>query len=235
MAEQTKSGAGKKFSITIQVPQDVTAQWPDRATAEKLVQEVYTAMGSSSTSPAKAPPQIASPPRVAAPPTRRGIAGVVIAALVAGGIGGYLGARLYLGPMADRPVATAPARAEPSPSSSASAVPSQPVDQPLTSASPAAQAPSVQSGEQTVGSKPVASVPATYNVQVGAYKIRANAEVLLQRLQQDGFHAEIVRSSGLYVVQLGPLPSLQDAGRLVERLKLYQYDAVVLRITSAGH
>jgi len=93
----------------------------------------------------------------------------------------------------------------------------------------------VQSGEQTVGSKPVASVPATYNVQVGAYKIRGNAEVLLQRLQQDGFHAEIVRSSGLYVVQLGPLPSLQDAGRLVERLKLHQYDAVVLRITSAGH
>jgi N-acetylmuramoyl-L-alanine amidase len=84
-------------------------------------------------------------------------------------------------------------------------------------------------------SKPAASVPATYNVQVGAYKIRENAEVLLQRLQQDGFQAEIVRSSGLYVVQLGPLPSLQDAGRLVERLKLHQYDAVVLRITSAGH
>lgn len=235
MAEPTKSGAGKKFSITIQVPEDVTAQWPDRATAEKLVQEVYTAMGSSSTSPQKAPPQMSSPPQVVVPPARRGIAGVVLAALVAGGVGGYLGARLYLGPMADRPIATVPARAEPSPSSSASAVQSQPVGQPLTSASPAPQAPSAQPTEQTADSKPVASVPATYNVQVGAYKIRENAEVLLQRLQQDGFRAEIVRSSGLYVVQLGPLPSLQDAGRLVERLKLHQYDAVVLRITSAGH
>ena len=232
MAEPTKSGAGKKFSITIQVPEDVTAQWPDRATAEKLVQEVYTAMGTSSASPQKAPPQMASPPRVVAPPTRRGIAGVVVAALVAGGVGGYLGARLYLGPMADRPVTTTPARAQTSPSSS---VQSQPVDQPVTSASPAAQPPSAVPGEQMADSKLVASVPATYNVQVGAYKIRENAEVLLQRLQQDGFQAEIVRSSGLYVVQLGPLPSLQDAGRLVERLKLHQYDAVVLRITSAGH
>jgi len=232
VAEPTKSGAGKKFSITIQVPEDVTAQWPDRATAEKLVQEVYTAMGTSSASPQKAPPQMASPPRVVAPPTRRGIAGVVVAALVAGGVGGYLGARLYLGPMADRPVTTTPARAQTSPSSS---VLSQPVDQPVTSASPAAQPPSAVPGEQMADSKPVASVPATYNVQVGAYKIRENAEVLLQRLQQDGFQAEIVRSSGLYVVQLGPLPSLQDAGRLVERLKLHQYDAVVLRITSAGH
>ncbi|OLC29882.1 MAG: hypothetical protein AUH31_05585 [Armatimonadetes bacterium 13_1_40CM_64_14] len=235
MAEPTKSGAGKKFSITIQVPEDVTAQWPDRATAEKLVQEVYTAMGTSSAPPQKASPQIVSPPRGVAPPMRRGIAGVVVAALVAGGVGGYLGARLYLGPMADRPIVTAPARAEPSPSSSASAVQPQPVDQPLTSASPATQAPSVQPGGQTADSRPVASVPATYNVQVGAYKIRENAEVLLQRLQQDGFQAEIVRSSGLYVVQLGPVPSLQDAGRLVERLKLHQYDAVVLRITSAGH
>ncbi len=234
MAEPTKSGAGKKFSITIQVPEDVTAQWPDRATAEKLVQEVYTAMGASSTSPQKAPPQMASPPRVVAPPTRRGIAGVVLAALVAGGVGGYLGARLYLGPMADRPVTTTPARAQTSPSSTSS-VQSQPVDQPVTSASPATQPPSAQPAEQMADSKPAASVPATYNVQVGAYKIRENAEVLLQRLQQDGFQAEIVRSSGLYVVQLGPLPSLQDAGRLVERLKLHQYDAVVLRITSAGH
>lgn len=232
MAEPTKSGAGKKFSITIQVPEDVTAQWPDRATAEKLVQEVYTAMGTSSASPQKAPLQMASPPRVVAPPTRRGIAGVVVAALVAGGVGGYLGARLYLGPMADHPVTTTPARAQPSPSSS---VQSQPADQPVTSASPAAQPPSALPGEQMADSKPAASVPATYNVQVGAYKIRENAEVLLQRLQQDGFQAEIVRSSGLYVVQLGPLPSLQDAGRLVERLKLHQYDAVVLRITSAGH
>ena len=233
MAEP-KSGAGKKFSITIQVPEDVTAQWPDRATAEKLVQEVYTAMGTSSTSPQKTPPQMVSPPRVVPPPTRRGIAGVILAALVAGGVGGYLGARLYLGPMVDHSVATTPARAEPSPTS-ASAVLSQPVDQPLTPASPAAQLPPAQQGEQTTASKPVPSVSSAYNVQVGAYKIRENAEVLLQRLQQDGFQAEIVRSSGLYVVQLGPLPSLQDAGRLVERLKLHQYDAVVLRITSAGH
>ena len=234
MAEPTKSGAGKKFSITIQVPEDITAQWPDRATAEKLVQEVYTAMGTSSPPPSNASPQIAVPPQVVTPPTRRGIAGVVLAALVAGGVGGYLGARLYLGPMADRTVATAPARAEPSPSS-ASAIPSGPADQPLTSASPAAQAPAAQPAEPAADSKAVASAPAAYNIQVGAYKIRENAEVLLQRLQQDGFQAQIVRSGGLYVVQLGPLQSLPDAGRLVEKLKEHQYDAVVLRITSTSH
>jgi cell division septation protein DedD len=233
VAEPAKSGAGKKFSITIQVPEDVTAQWPDRATAEKLVQEVYTAMGTSSTPLPKVPPQTASAPRVVVPPSRRGIAGVVLAALVAGGVGGYLGARLYLGPVVERSVATAPARVEPS--SSASAVPSQPADQPVTSASPAAQPAPAQPAEQQAETKPLASAPAAYNVQVGAYRIRENAEVLLQRLQQDGFQAEIVRSSGLYVVQFGPLPTLQDAGRLVERLKQHQYDAVVLRITSAGH
>lgn len=235
MAEPTKSGAGKKFSITIQVPDDVTAQWPDRATAEKLVQEVYTAMGASSAPPQKAPPQTTSPPRAVAAPMRRGMAGVVLAALVAGGVGGYLGARLYLGPMADRSVATAPARAEPSPPSSASAVQSQPIDKPVTSTPPAAQPPPAQPVEQLAESKPVASTPATYNVQVGAYRVRENAEVLLQRLQQDGFQAQIVRSSGLYVVQFGPLQSLPDAGRLVERLKAHQYDAVVIRITTAGH
>ncbi|HVH30929.1 MAG TPA: SPOR domain-containing protein [bacterium] len=234
MAEPARSGAGKKFSITIQVPEDITAQWPDRATAEKLVQEVYTAMGTSSTPPPKASPQIAVPPQGVTPPLRRGIAGVVLAALVAGGVGGYLGARFYLGPMADRTVVTAPARAEPSPSS-ASAIPSGPADQPLTSASPAAQAPAAQPAEPAADSRPVASAPAAYNIQVGAYKIRENAEVLLQRLQQDGFQAQIVRSGGLYVVQLGPLQSLPDAGRLVEKLKEHQYDAVVLRITSAGH
>lgn len=233
MAEPPKAGAGKKFSITIQVPEDLTAQWPNRTTAEKLVQEVYTAMGSmpaAQESPAKA---AAVRPATAPPSMRRGLAMVVVAALVAGGVGGYLGARLYLGPMAERSVATPPARGEPAPTSAAPIQPT-PADTSAASSAPA-QTPTAQPADDTAASKPVSAVTQAYSVQVGAYRVRENAEVFLQRLQQDGFQAQIARSSGLYVVQFGPFQTLQEAGRLVEKLKAHQYDAVVIRITSAGH
>jgi cell division septation protein DedD len=234
VAEPSKSGSGKKFSITIQVPEDLTAQWPNRATAEKLVQEVYTAMGSASTSQ-QLPPQAALPSQSAAPPTRRGMATVVLAALVAGGVGGYLGARLYFGPIAERSIAPAPARSEPVQSTPASPVQPAQADPTAISSTPTAQAPTAQPVDQPSASKSITSVHSAYNIQVGAYRVRENAEVLLQRLQQDGFQAQIVRSSGLYVVQLGPFQSLQDAGRQVESLRAHQYDAFVIRITSAGN
>jgi cell division septation protein DedD len=232
-----KTGSGKKFSITIQVPDDIAAQWPDRTTAEKLVQEVYTAMGSAPASGGSPPKAVPPRPTAPAPPQeRRGIAVVLLAALVAGGIGGYLGARTYLGPMAsvDRSAAPAPARVEP-----ARPLPTSPAQQPQTDlsttpATSAAQTPTSPPGEQPAASKPLVNAPA-YGIQVGAYRMRENAQLLLLRLHQDGFPAEIVYSAGLYVIQLGPFQTRQDANQLVDKLKARRYDAVIVRFTSAGN
>src|SRR5437016_10772263 len=52
--ERPKTGSGKKFSISIQVPDDMAAQWPDRSTAERLIEEIFRAM--SGASPARPAP-----------------------------------------------------------------------------------------------------------------------------------------------------------------------------------
>jgi len=49
--ERPKTGSGKKFSISIQVPDDMAAQWPDRSTAERLIEEIFRAMSGASPAP----------------------------------------------------------------------------------------------------------------------------------------------------------------------------------------
>src|SRR5438309_2078786 len=46
--ERPKTGSGKKFSISIQVPDDMATQWPDRSTAERLIEEIFRAMSGAS-------------------------------------------------------------------------------------------------------------------------------------------------------------------------------------------
>lgn len=231
MPERPKTGSGKKFSITIQVPDDVAAQWPERATAEKLINEVYTAMGGTAVAP-----------RAEAPRAHRGTLAILLAGLFAGGvIGGYLGARGFLefSTSAGRPV-TAP-RAAPVPARPApSALPASPSASPQADLSvqpaPAAEPQPSPAIVLPVPAGPAVGAPATvFNVQVGAYRVRENAEALIAQLRQDGFKAHVVQFSGMYLVQMGTLQTRGDAERLVAKLKAKHYDAYVIQLTASGN
>lgn len=232
MPERPKTGSGKKFSITIQVPDDVAAQWPERSTAEKLIHEVYSAMGGG-------PAPRAEPPRA-----RRGMVAILLAGLFAGGvIGGYLGARgfLALSAPAARPVTTTSPRAAPAPARSMpTAEPASPARPPQAdlsvSPAPAAEPQPLLPVVLPTPTGPAAGAPATvFNVQVGAYRVQGNAEALIEQLRQDGFKAHVVQFSGMYLVQMGTFQTRGDADRLVAKLKAKHYDAFVIQLSTSGN
>ncbi len=219
VAERGKAGAGRKFSITIQVPEEVGAGWPDRATAERLVNEVYQAMGG------QAP---------AARPARRSRAAAVVAAFAVGAAVGYLGAASF--PSLRSPGTGAPGQA-PAPSVAEQPAPSEAVSSPPAAASgqaesavqPATPAPT-EPPAPSPAPAPTAPLPAgEYRVQVGAFRQRENATAQAARLARDGFVAEIRRSGILYVVLVGPPRPRADADRLAARLRERGYDALVIR------
>lgn len=218
MAERGKAGSGRKFSITIQVPEEVGAGWPDRATAERLIHEVYQAMGG----------QVP-----AARPGTRSRAAALILVFALGAAGGYLGAAglPLLRPRSAGPTAVpqASAPSAPSPESPAPAEASPPAAAP--EAEPATPPPSLQAppAEPPAVSPAPAAPAAEYRVQVGAFRQRANAVAQVGRLSRDGFQAEIRRSGILYVVVVGPPRSREDADLLVARLRERGYDALVVR------
>lgn len=230
--ERPKMGSGKKFSITIQVPDDVAAQWPERATAEKLIQEVYTAMGGT-----------AAAPRVEAPRARRGTLAILLAGLFAGGvIGGYLGARgvLEFSTSPGRPVTApraAPVPARPTPSARPASPAASPQADLSVQPAPAAAEPQPSPAiVLPVPAGPAVGAPATvFNVQVGAYRVRENAEALIAQLRQDGFKAHVVQFSSMYLVQMGTLQTRSEADRLVAKLKAKHYDAYVIQLSTSGN
>jgi cell division septation protein DedD len=216
VAERGKAGSGRKFSITIQVPEEVGAGWPDRATAERLVSEVYQAMGGQAPS---------------ARPARRSRVVAVVAAFALGAVAGYGGAAVVTG-LRSR-VGTAPA-AEPTQLPPASERPAEvPVitPQPAPAAEPAsAPPPQAAAPAPSPAASPAAPAPdGLYRVQVGAFRLRENATAQVARLARDGFRAEVRRFGVLYVVLVGPSQSRDDADRLAARLRERGYDALVTR------
>lgn len=207
MAERAKAGSGRKFSITIQVPDDVAAEWPQRSTAEKLIHEVYAAMGGSPAAPGVTP-------RVRPRMLVIAVAGLFVAGLV----GGYLGARGYQTVSGSRrPPATVSA---PQPAAEVAAVSSPPpVAVPPPESAPPAGLPAAGDGAPTV----------TYRVQVGAFRQPEYARDLVQRLQRDGFRAEMTQSGRLTLVLLGRFRVRADAERFAAHLKARRYDAFVTR------
>lgn len=75
----------------------------------------------------------------------------------------------------------------------------------------------------------VSAADPVFRVQVGAFRLRANAEVLVKQLGRDGFRASIRQTSDLYKVQVGPLHDRKDANRLAKELKAKRYDVFVTR------
>lgn len=73
-----------------------------------------------------------------------------------------------------------------------------------------------------------------FRVQVGAFRLRANAEVLVKQLGRDGFRASIRQTSDLYKVQVGPFHDRKDANRLAKELKAKRYDVFVTQATTSS-
>jgi len=70
---------------------------------------------------------------------------------------------------------------------------------------------------------------AVFRVQVGAFRSRENAEVLVRRLQDDGFQPYINYVAGMHRVRIGPFSDRGDAEQLVEALRAKNYDVFVTR------
>lgn len=69
----------------------------------------------------------------------------------------------------------------------------------------------------------------TYRVQVGLFKILANAVNLQYELSLLGYEPLIVPQGELYAVQIGELPSLDQAAILEQELKRLGYSTLIVR------
>ncbi len=219
---------GKKFSITIQVPDDVAAQWPDRSTAEKLINEVYAAMGG-----VPAAPGAGAPPR----PRPARLLLLMVGLFALGVAGGYLGARFspWMPGRTEQPVTASQPPAEPAPVVQIAPSESVPVaDTPLAElAVPPADAPAAP---PVTLPAPAVKAPVTlYNVQVGAFRVKENAELLVSQLRGDGFKAHVFQFGDLYMVQIGTFQTRDGATRLLAELRAKQYDAVIIQLSGTGN
>lgn len=66
---------------------------------------------------------------------------------------------------------------------------------------------------------PVSSSKVLYRVQVGAYSVRANADVQLEKVKKAGFDTCMVKSGGLYKIQVGAYSVKANAEAMLEKLK----------------
>lgn len=238
-----RASNGKKFSVTVHVPEEVAARWPEWFTTDKLMGEAYKAAA------------VAGAPARARALSRLGVlvVGLLIVELfVAGVVLGYLGAgRFHLvavsepRPQASDVVANASdgvgAGATADASASRSAVAATDAPEPAenaggsssaglmataaTSASPStAQATSTTGALRTLAANPTRA----YRVQLGAFRMRANADELIFRLRRDGYQPSIRTSRGLMFVQIGSFKTRAGAERLAGELRAKRYDVLVV-------
>lgn len=71
--------------------------------------------------------------------------------------------------------------------------------------------------------------PEYYQVQVGAYQERSQAEQLLRQLDEDGFPAFMVADNGLYKVRVGAFLNLDNAARMEQTLRNLGYRTYIVK------
>lgn len=71
--------------------------------------------------------------------------------------------------------------------------------------------------------------PLYYQIQMGIFRERANAENLKNRLQAQGFPAFLIFDNGLYKVRVGAYLNLDNAARTEQQLHNYGYDTFLVR------
>ena len=78
----------------------------------------------------------------------------------------------------------------------------------------------------------VAVTPATktdtlYRVQVGAYSVKNNADVQLQKVKAAGFDTYMVKVGSLYKIQVGAYSKKENAENMLKQLKAKGFDAFI--------
>ena len=80
----------------------------------------------------------------------------------------------------------------------------------------------------TLEQKQPADPPVYYRVQVGAYRLRQNADNLLYELQEKGYPAFLLHEDGLYKVQVGAYQQLSNAITMERRLRMDGYSTYIV-------
>lgn len=211
-----RASNGKKFSVTVHVPEEVAARWPEWFTTDKLMGEAYKAAA------------VAGAPARARALSRLGVlvVGLLIVELfVAGVVLGYLGAgRFRLVAVSEpRPAASDVVSDAPEPVETAVAAG-------LMATAAASSSPSTAQATSTTGTlRTLAANPArAYRVQLGAFRMRANADELIFRLRRDGYQPSIRTSRGLMFVRIGSFKTRAGAERLAGELRAKRYDVLVV-------
>ena len=75
--------------------------------------------------------------------------------------------------------------------------------------------------------KPMPTPDVLYRVQVGAYKVRANADNCKDRLEGLGYQTYLVKVGGLIKVQCGAFANKSNADNLLNRIKADGFDAFI--------
>lgn len=70
--------------------------------------------------------------------------------------------------------------------------------------------------------------PLYYRVQIGAFKIRENAERLLYQVQDKGYPAFLLYEDGLYKVQVGAFQQIGNAIRMEQQLRDEGYSTLIV-------
>jgi cell division septation protein DedD len=118
------------------------------------------------------------------------------------------------------PATLAPKTAPPSTVAAKPAAPVTAAGAPPTTAAPAKPAP----GKPAAAAAPKApATSGTFTIQVGAFKDRASAESVMDRLKKKGFSAYVVApegpDGGLFNVRVGSFPARADAERVQAKLR----------------
>ncbi|MDQ7844619.1 MAG: SPOR domain-containing protein [Armatimonadota bacterium] len=231
------TNSGKKFSVTIQVPEDVAAQWPEWFSTDKLTGEVFKAAAVTG-APARA--------RLLSRLTTLAVLVLIVELFIGGLALGYFASSWLRRPQSASPGAVPAVTGEETADAPASgpAVPT-PADAPPAGSSavqaPVATPPSAAAGPGATAGSTAASAgstaapaseparPATrFRVQVGAYRIEANARAVVGRLRDQGYRADVRTYGGLYLVQVGSFASRADAAKLAQDLQRLGYETLII-------
>lgn len=70
--------------------------------------------------------------------------------------------------------------------------------------------------------------PDLLRVQVGAYRVKENADAMEKKLQERGYDTYLKESGGLYRVQVGAYKNVQNAAKMAEKLRADGFDTYIV-------
>ncbi|MED4905219.1 N-acetylmuramoyl-L-alanine amidase [Parageobacillus thermoglucosidasius] len=76
---------------------------------------------------------------------------------------------------------------------------------------------------------PKKSAGTLYKVQIGAFRVKTNADHLAAKAKAKGFNVYVIYKDGLYKVQIGAFANLENAKQLAEKAKAAGFEAIIIQ------